>query len=434
MPVKGGQVSNLALLGGPSVVAPTEAAQNDPWAYRDLEDAFVRYTGAKYALSVSSGTAALISCLVAAGVGPGDEVLTVAHTWVASAAAILRVNAIPIFADVDPRTFNMDVADAERKITPETKAIMPVDFFGLPADIPAIMELAKRHGIPVIEDACQAGGAEINGVKVGNLAHLTAFSFSGKPLSGQGGGVVTTNDLGLYERAMLAGQHPTMLSRRITSPELRRYVDFGGRGDNLRPHKVLESAVLHDLYSADPRIGARIANCEFLTERLAALDAITPPYVPAGYKHVYHMYSCILDTDKAGISRDLFLEALRAEGVPSTSYITQANFYFSEGGRPLATGPLHLRAIFQELDYYGKGCPFLCHNAKRRPDYRPGSLPVTEWLAEREFSLLQPTLSYPNGRREMQQIVDAITKVLDGAEDLNRADPADYVRPFRGRV
>jgi len=190
---------------------------------------------------------------------------------------------------------------------------------------------------------------------------------------------------------------------------------------------VLEKAVLHDLESADLRIDARIRNCEFLEEKLARTGVITPPYVPPGYKHVYHMYTCLLDIEKIGVGRDLFLEALRAEGVPSTGYITHANFYFSGTGRPVVAEPIHLRTIFRDKDYYGRGCPFLCPHARRTPDYGPGSLPVTEWLAQREFSLLQPTLSHPNGRREMQQIVDAINKVLDNVDDLKLAAPSDFV-------
>ena len=419
-------MSRLALLGGPSIIQPSGASSMDPWSYQDLEDAFVRYTGARYALAVGSGTAALISALVAVGVGPGDEVLTVAHTWIASVAAILRCNAIPIFVDVDRRTFTMDVEDAARKITPQTKAVLPVDLYGLPANIPALMDLAHNRDLLVVEDACQSGGAEIHGKRVGSIAHLTAFSFSGKPLSGEGGGMLTTNDRLLYEKAMMAGQHRSLLTQRITDPELRRYVDFGGRGDNLRPHAILAKAVLHDLTSADLRIDARIKNCEYLSEKLSETGVITSPYVPPGYKHAYHMYTCLLDFEKVGVRRDLFLEALRAEGVPSTGYITHANFYFTGDGHPLPAEPIHLRTIFREKDYYGRGCPFLCPHATRTPDYSPGSLPVTEWLADREFSLLQPTLSHPNGKREMQKIVDAVNKVLDCAEELKSAESARF--------
>jgi len=424
-------MSKLALLGGPQVIEPRVPSDVNVWAWRDLEDAFVQYTGAKYALAVTSGTAALRSALVAADVGPGDEVITVAHTWIASVAAILQANAIPVFADVSKHTFNMDIEDAARKITPSTKAILPVDFYGLPAQTDELMDLAARHNLLVVEDACQAGGGEIDGVKLGNIAHLTAFSFSGKPLSTKGGGILTTNDRRLYEKAMLAGQHPSLLMKRITEPDLGRYIDFGGRGDNLRPFAAMMRDVLSDMYTADIQIDARIRNCEYLTRKLADVPAITPQHVPKGYKHVYHMYTCLLDADQLPVSRDLFLEALRAEGVPCIAYINRANFYFTEGGEPLSARPIHLRAPFQEVDYYGKGCPFLCPHAQRRPDYSEGSLPVTEWLAPREFSLLQRTLSAPNGEKEMQQIVDAINKVLDGADELAQASPEALQRPLQ---
>jgi dTDP-4-amino-4,6-dideoxygalactose transaminase len=176
-------MSKLALLGGSPVVDAAAVGQN-PWGYRDLEDAFIRYTGARYALPVNSGTSAIASGLYAVGVEPGDEVLTVAFSWIAHIAAIFQFNGIPVFADVDRHTYTMDVADAARKITPQTKAILPVDIYGLPANIPALMELAEKHGIMVVEDAAQAGGAEIDGKKVGSLAHATAFSFGGKPISG----------------------------------------------------------------------------------------------------------------------------------------------------------------------------------------------------------------------------------------------------------
>lgn len=142
-------MSKLALLGGPRAIGDGHNLRST-WAYRSLESALCEYTGAKYAKCVSSGTAALISGLFAVGCGPGDEVLTVAYTWTATVGAVLRVNAVPIFADIDPKTFTMDVEDAKRKITKNTKAILPVDFYGHPAQIPELMELAKEHGIVVI--------------------------------------------------------------------------------------------------------------------------------------------------------------------------------------------------------------------------------------------------------------------------------------------
>jgi hypothetical protein len=210
----------------------------DPWAYQDLEDAFVRYTGARYALAVGSGTAALISALVAVGVGPGDEVLTVAHTWIASVAAILRCNAIPIFVDVDPRTFTMEVEDAIRKITPETKVVLPVDLYGLPANIPALMDIAHGRHLLVVEDACQSGGAEIHGKRVG-APPSHGVQLLGQTPERRGRRMLTTNDRLLYEKAMMAGQHRSLLTQRITHriATVRRF----WRSDNLRPTRSWRS-------------------------------------------------------------------------------------------------------------------------------------------------------------------------------------------------
>lgn len=409
-------MSQLALFGGPKAIGEGRDLKSS-WAEKSLEEALCEYTGAKYARCVSSGTAALISGLFAAGCGPGDEVLTVAFTWVATVGAILRVNAVPIFADIDPRTFTMDVEDARRKITPRTKAILPVDFYGHPAPIPELMELAEEHGIVVIEDACQAATAEIHGVKVGNLAHFTAFSWSGKPIySGVGGGAYLTNDRRLFERALLAGQHPTVIQGLATDPDVLKYASMGGTGDNLRSVGLEAKAQLLD---AEVRTNARIRNCEYLTEKLAGIPGITPPYVRPGYKHVYHYYNCLWDPDVYGVSRDRFCQALNAEGVFAVAYVMDANYRFAPESKPIqAGGPIHLRTIFQERNLYGKGCPFLCPHVENPPVYREGDLPVSEEVAQREFALFQPHLSPPCDERDMQLIVEAIEKVVEHIDEL----------------
>jgi perosamine synthetase len=417
-------MSKLALLGGPRSLEPHGGNATNPWAYTDLEDAIKRYTGARYAVPVNSGTAAIASALYAAGVGPGDEVLTVAFSWVAHVAAIFQTNSIPVFVDVDRGTYTMSVADAERKITPQTKAILPVDIYGLPANIPALVDLADKHGIKVVEDACQAGGAAIGERKIGSIAHATAFSFSGKPLSGWGNGIMTTNEHYIYQRAIMAGQMGPLILPNVTDPELRKNADFPGRQQNMRMLTQVAASVLHDMYSADPRIDARIKNCEYLTMKLSDVPGVSVPEVPSGFKHVYHIYTGILDTDRLGIQRNTFLHALAAEGVPVGAYVTHCSLhYFDElspfkGMTPLDSGPIHLRSYFQQLNYHGKGCPWSCGHTKRVPDYSKGSLPNTEYLVDREFCLRQPTLSYPNGEREMQLIVDAIKKVIDNVAAL----------------
>jgi dTDP-4-amino-4,6-dideoxygalactose transaminase len=416
--VANGNKSKLALLGGAKTVDEKAGrGLKSSWNRRSLDEALCEYTGAKYARCVSSGTAALISSLFAAGVGPGDEVLTVAYTWVATPGAVLRVNAVPIFVDIDPKTFCMDVEDLKRKVTPQTKAVLPVDFYGHPAPIPEIMEVAEQHGLLVIEDACQASTSEIHGVKVGNIAHMTAFSWSGKPIySSCGGGAYLTNDRTLYERALLAGQHPTVIAGLATDPDVLQYASMGGTGDNMRAVGLDAMAQLLD---ADARTNARIANCNYLTEHLKDVPGITPPFVRPGYKHVYHFYTCLWDPEVHGVSRDRFCEALNAEGVPAVAYVQDANHYFAPESKPIqAGGPIHLRAIFQERNLYGKGCPFLCPHVKNPPVYSKGDLPVSEQMTDREFCILQRDLSPPCDERDMQLIVEAIAKIVENIDQL----------------
>jgi perosamine synthetase len=411
-------MAKLALLGGEKTIdAKAGTGLKSSWPRMGLDKALCEYTGAKYARCVSSGTAALISSLFAAGVGPGDEVLTVAFTWVATPGAVLRVNGVPIFVDIDPQTFTMDVDDLKRKITPQTKAILPVDFYGHPAPIPEIMAVAEEHGLLVIEDACQASTGEIDGVKLGNIAHMTAFSWSGKPIySSTGGGAFLTSDRKLFERALLAGQHPTVIAGVATDPEVLKYASMGGTGDNMRGVGLDAMAQLLD---ADARTNARIANCDYLTERLNDVPGITPPYVRPGCKHVYHYYTCLWDPEVHGVSRDRFCQALNAEGVLAVAYVQDANHTFAPESKPIqAGGPIHLRTIFQERNLYGKGCPFRCPHVKNPPVYRRGDLPVSEAITQREFSIHQRELSPPNDERDMQLIVDAITKIVDQIDQL----------------
>ena len=160
-----------------------------------FEQEFAAYSQAAYGIGVNTGTSALHLALLAAGVGPGDEVITVPHTFIATASAIDYTGAKPVFVDIDPKTYTMDPTKIEAAITPKTKAIIPVHLYGQPADMDPIMEIARRHKLVVIEDACQAHGAEYKGKRVGSIGDMAAFSFyPGKNLGAYGeGGMVTTS-------------------------------------------------------------------------------------------------------------------------------------------------------------------------------------------------------------------------------------------------
>ena len=170
----------------------------------------------------------------------------------------------------------------------------------------------------------------------------------------------------------------------------------------------------------------RIENCNYLTRELSKIDGITPPRVAAGAKHVYHMYSCLYDEAKLGVPRDKFVIALTAEGLPTITYVNSANYLFHPGGRPLPAGPIHLRAIFQEKNVYGLGCPFQCPHYSGETDYSRGSLPVSERLVDEEFNFLQPHLSAPNGIEQMEQFVASVAKVADNIAELEAFELPAY--------
>jgi len=413
-------MAKLALLGGKQVIpAPAKKKNVNSFnPHNKFTEKFTAYCGCKYARCFSWGTGALTASMVAAGVGPGDEVIVPSFTWPASVNCILHVNGIPVFADIDPRTFTIDVEDVKRKITRRTKAIVAVDIYGHPADIPALKKVAKVKGLVVIEDACQATGAEINGRKVGSIADMTAFSFSGKPIRASSGGVFTTNRHYFYEKALVAGEHTSLLSQ-LKNKELReRYAPTLGYGFKSRMDWHAPKMALEQLRTLDARNNGRIKNCDFLTKAFNNIEGLTPPYVRPGYKHVYHLYTLLYDAKFFGVTRELFQKALQAEGLRIVAYVNSGNYMYFSGGRWVSAGPVHHRPIFQEKNLYGKGCPFKCRFGKE-PDYTKGSLPVTERITNEELNIEQKQLiSELHTRKEMQTYLDVFIKVIKNIDEL----------------
>ncbi len=410
----------LALLGGSPTVREIKSGydfHSKLWekgkiiSWEKFSEACAEKFEAKYALPVSSGTAALVSALASVGVGPGDEVIVPSFTWIASVSCIVRSNAIPIFADIDPKTFILDPKSVEEQITDRTKAIMAVDFYGHPAPLLELKKIAEKNNLFLIEDACQASGASIDDRRLGGITDVTAFSFSGKPVYATSGGVMTTNDKKIYQKAALIGQHAATLSKIITDPGLIEYISAGTWGDNYRIDRYAMTLAYERLQEMDELNEHRIKNCEFLTKELENIEGIIPPYKQPNVKHVYHMYTCLYNEERFKIPRDVFSEALCAEGVPTVNYVDSSNFFFHPGGKPVHGGPIHHRAVFQELNVYGKGCPFKCPFGTT-PKYEVGSLPVTERIVKQEFNWMQPDLSYPNDQKVMEQILEAVAKVV----------------------
>lgn len=399
----------LAIKGGTPLIDDGIVLKHN-WANTSLENALSLYTGANHVQCVSSGTAALVSSLYAVGVRPGDEVITVSYTWVATISAILHLNAVPVFVDIDPNTFCIDYNLVEEKITKKTKAILAVDIYGHPAPILELMKIGKKNNIPVIEDACQASTAKIFDSYVGNIADITAFSWAGKPISSAyGGGAYLTNNKNYYERGMLAGQHPFYIREKCTLSESDDLWSMGGLGHNFRPEK---SDALHSLLQADLNTQKRQENCQYLTDGLKNIPWIKTPEISKGYYHAYHFYVCLWDETNSGVSRNRFCEAITAEGLNVWAYINMiSDFSGWQKKTNWITGPIHTRPLFKN--------PQLNEGRfVNNINYQECILPNTEKCSAEEFCIPQELISAPNSKEDMELIVKIIKKVVDNIDEL----------------
>jgi dTDP-4-amino-4,6-dideoxygalactose transaminase len=349
------------------VLAGIDKVLESGWFYlgpetQALEKEWAAYCGTTYGIGLGSGTEALWLALLAAGVGQGDEVITVSHTFIATAASIHFAGARPVFVDIDPVTYNMDVAQVEAAITPRTRALLPVHLYGQPADMAPLMELAKRHGLWVIEDACQAHGAEYqrNGGPVrraGGLGHIAATSFvftKNLKAYGDAGAITTDNpEVDQFVRAFRdhgrSGkyEHPTF-------------------GMNCRIDEIQAAVVRAKLPCLEGWIAARRRNAAALNEGLAGLEWLQTPAEMDGVRHVYHQY--VVQTSY----RDALADHLKQRGISTGVHY------------PI---PCHLQRACSHLGY------------------EAGSLPHTERAAAEILSLP----AYPElTEGQVAQIVEAV--------------------------
>lgn len=271
----------------------------------ELEGAFAEYCGTKYAVAVNSGTAALHAALHAAGVGPDDEVITVPFSFIATINPIIMQGATPVLVDIDPQTFNMDAALLEKAITSKTKAILPVHLYGQPANMDEINAIAKKYNLAVIEDACQAIGAEYKGKKTGSLGDMGCFSlYATKNIMCGEGGVVTTNDEKVVEKMKQFRQHG------MSGP-----YQYEGLGYNYRMTDLQAAIAIEQLKKADVFNEKRVINAKKLTEGLAGISNLILPIVAEDRTHVYHQYTVKVEGD-----RDGFVQRLRDHGVGAGVY------------------------------------------------------------------------------------------------------------------
>ena len=374
----------------------------------EFEERFAAFMGARYALSMSGGGPALHTAVMASGAECGDEIIVSTYTWGQTVSCILQHNGIPIFADIDPKTYNLDPDAVEARITDRTKAIVVVHLYGNPADMDPIMAVAEKHGLIVIEDCAQAIGAVYKGRRVGSIGHFGCFSIGdGKNMVGGEGGMLVTNDHRLYQQALLCGHHPARHNQDLVDEDLKAWSD--SLIYTYRMHPLCAVIANIQIDSLDGWNAERRANADRLSAGLSEIPGIEPPYVAEGSEHIYHIYSpSFVPEELEGVPRERFVEVLQAEGVPiSTGYVKKS---------------IHLRRRLQERQYfYGKGCPWTCGYVGRDVTYHEGDCPVAEErCANRELTIGGSTAWRGDQREMIDQYLAAFRKVRNNLDVLRQ--------------
>ncbi len=363
-------------------------------AVKKFEQEFAEMHGVKHAIASTSGTAAIHIAVGVVDTNPGDEIISAPITDMGGVIAVIAQNAIPVFADVDPLTGNMDPADVERKITNRTKAIIPVHLGGNPCDMDAIMEIANKHNLIVIEDCSQAHLAEYKGRKVGTIGHMGAFSFQqGKHMRTGEGGMTITNGDKMGKHARLFGDKGWP---RYGIAGAREHLVYGMtyRMSNLQAAVGL--AQLRKVrWIADSR--AKLGN--MLTELISGIDGLTPPVVAKDTIHTYWFYGVQIEEEKLGISVDDFVKRLTAEGIPA-----RANYI----GKPI-----FMYEMVRRKKIHGDSpCPFGCplYGGANEVKYEEGACPNTEQFLDRMARLSIGEFYTEDDIRDMAKAVRKVTR------------------------
>ena len=380
--------SEFLVFGSPAIgeaeIAEVVATLRSGWLgtgprVERFEADFRAYVGCTHAVALNSCTAGLHLALNVLGVGPGDEVITTPLTFSATANVIVHVRATPVFADVDPRTMNLDPEAVARAVTPRTKAILPVHLAGRPCDMDVLLEVAQRHGLAVVEDAAHATEARYRGRPIGSIGDMTAFSFYvTKNLVTGEGGMLTTNNAAWAEEIRLKSLHG------ISRDAWKRYSAEGFQPyDTLFPgYKYnmtdLQAALgIHQLARLEANLAVRERHWRQYDEAFTDHPLLTTPAPPDPRdRHARHLYTVLLDSDRAGMSRNEFIVRLKAENIGTGIHFT----------------PLHLHS------YYAKTFGFT-----------PGEFPAAEFIGDRTVSL---PLSAKLTDEDVEDVIAALRRVL----------------------
>ena len=360
---------------------------------KDFEERFAEYHEVKYAVAFNSATAALHAAVVATGVSPGREVIVPPYTFTSTATCALMHNAIPVFADIEDRTFGLDPKAVERAITESTSAIIVVHLFGHAANLKEITAIARRYNLRLIEDCAQAPGARYDDQLVGTFGDCGIFSFTeSKTITCGEGGMLITNDDEIAELSRMVRNHGEM----IIDGQKERSYSSSMLGWNYRMTEIEAALGAVQFGKLDELNQRRIDLANYLSEKLFGMDGLTPPKVLPRAKHVYYLYAIGYDERKIGMPRDLFAKAIRTEGIPiNAGYVR----------------PLYLAPLYQERNHFA----FEHYSGSAR--YEKGLCPVAERLHEREL-LTTSVVRFPATVEDMDDIAGAVQKVIEQRQTL----------------
>ncbi len=397
--------TQLAFYGGPKTVAKqfpwpifddaevnavANIVRSGSWAnpncdglIEEFEKEFAEYCGSKYAITCANGSVAIRLALMACGVKPGDEVIIPPYSFIATASVVIEVNCIPVFVDIDQETYNLNPIEVEKAITPRTKAIIPVHFAGQACNMDAIMTIAKRHNLKVIEDSCHAHGGEYKGQKLGSIGHAGCFSFqSSKNLNSGEGGIVVTDDENLF--------HMVASLRNVGRVKGGQWYEHHHLGCNYRITQLQTVILSLQLKRLEEQTQRRNNNGLYLNSLLQSIPGITPLTRGHGETlHTYHIY--IFKYDKTffnHIPKKEFAALLAAEGVPSFM------------GYP---EPLYKQPVFQKKN-------FMCYAIPESVDFTKVCCPVAEQACyEEAVWILQHGML--GTTEDMNKFAEAIRKI-----------------------
>jgi len=344
-----------------------------------FEEMFRQYKGTKYAMALNSCTAALHLSMLAIGIKPGDEVIVPTMTFAATANAVIHAGATPVFVDCEKGSMNIDPKEIERKITPQTRAIIPVHFAGRPCNMDAIMEIANKHNLKVVEDCAHAIETEYHGKKAGTFGDIGCFSFyvTKNIVTGEGGMAITNNEEYANQIKIMAlhGMSKDAWARFSDSGYKHYQVVYAGFKYNMMD---IQAAIgIHQLPRIEKYWQRRKEIWQQYTEAFQELPVFTPPEPEPNTRHAYHLYTLLLDIDKLKISRDQFIDKMTASNIGvGVHYIA-----------------LHLHPYYQQK--YG---------------YKSGDFPNAEWISERTISI---PLSAKLGDKDVRDVIEAVKEALN---------------------